>query len=64
MSDYGVSLMVLIAIGFVPASFISYPIRERKREEKRVQLVTGIPVFTYWLAMTLWDGLVNNKTNK
>ena len=55
LSDYGVSLMVLLSVGFLPSSFISYLIGERKREEKQVQIVSGVPKLTYWLATFLWD---------
>ena len=41
-ADYGVSLMLLLSVGFLPSGFISYLIRERKQEEKQVQLTSGV----------------------
>ena len=58
LSDYGVSFMVLLVVGFLPSSFISYLIGERKREEKQVQIVSGVPKLTYWFATFIWDVLI------
>lgn len=58
LSDFGVSLVVLVAIGFLPSGFIAYLIRERKREEKQVQLVSGVTRLRYWLAISIWDFMV------
>ena len=58
LSDYGISLMVLLSIGFLPSGFITYPIQERTKEEKQVQLVLGVGKLTYWMVVLLWDLLV------
>ena len=58
LSDYGVSLMVLMALGFLPSGFIAYLIRERRREEKQVQMVIGVSKMTYWFATAFYDFLV------
>ena len=60
LSDYGVSLLVLMSIGFVPSGFAAYLIRERNREEKQVQLVVGVSKLTYWLTTALYDFFVSN----
>ena len=60
LSDYGVSLLVLMSIGFVPSGFAAYLIRERNREEKQVQLVVGVSKLTYWLTTALYDLFVSN----
>ena len=51
--------MVLLSIGFLPSGFIAYLIRERKREEKQVQLVIGVSKVTYWFATTIYDFFVS-----
>ena len=51
--------MVLLSIGFLPSGFIAYLIRERKREEKQVQLVIGVSKVTYWFATTIYDLFVS-----
>ena len=50
--------MVLLAVGFLPSSFISYLIGERKREEKQVQIVSGVSKLTYWFSTFIWDVLI------
>lgn len=52
--------MVLISIGFLPSGFISYLIGERKREEKQVQLITGVSKMMYWTTAAIWDIMVRN----
>ena len=63
-ADYGVSLMLLLSVGFLPSGFITYLIRERKNEEKQVQLVSGVTKMTYWMAAFIWDFMVNSKVSK
>ena len=55
LSSYGVSLMVLLSVGFLPSGFITYVIAERKAEEKQVQLVSGVSKLTYWSMTFLWN---------
>ena len=59
-ADYGVSLMLLLSVGFLPSGFISYLIRERKQEEKQVQLTSGVSKMSYWTATFVWDLMVRN----
>ena len=63
-ADYGVSLMLLLSVGFLPSGFITYLIRERKSEEKQVQLVSGVTKMTYWMATFIWDFMVNIEVSK
>ena len=58
INDYGVALLVLMALTFLPSGFITYLIEERKKEEKQVQLVTGVSKSTYWFATVVWDLMV------
>ena len=57
-ADYGVSLMLLLSVGFLPSGFISYLIRERKQEEKQVQLTSGVSKMNYWMTTFIWDFMV------
>ena len=63
-ADYGVSLMLLLSVGFLPSGFITYLIRERKSEEKQVQLVSGVTKMTYWMTTFIWDFMVNIEVSK
>ena len=49
-------------LGFLPSGFIAYLIRERRREEKQVQMVIGVSKVTYWFATAFYDLLVCTYT--
>ena len=55
ITDFGTALMMLFAFSLVPASLIHYIIGERIREEKQVQILSGVSKATYWLVAFLWD---------
>ena len=58
MTDFGIALLLLVALSFVPSSFLPYLVGERMREEKQVQFVSGVSKFCYWMATSLWDTTV------
>ena len=37
MTDYGIALLLLAALSFVPAGMVGYLVWERTREEKQVE---------------------------
>ncbi|XP_076977505.1 phospholipid-transporting ATPase ABCA7 [Tamandua tetradactyla] len=53
--DVLVSICVVFAMSFVPASFILILIEERVTRAKHLQLVGGLPPTLYWLSNFLWD---------
>lgn len=53
--DVLVSICVVFAMSFVPASFILVLIEERVTRAKHLQLVSGLPQTLYWLGNFLWD---------
>ncbi|XP_051028674.1 phospholipid-transporting ATPase ABCA7 [Acomys russatus] len=53
--DILVSICVVFAMSFVPASFILVLIEERVTRAKHLQLVSGLPQTLYWLGNFLWD---------
>merc|ERR1711871_1278666 len=59
-NNYNVDLVVtfmLLAIPFVPASFITYIVREKEVKAKHQQMVSGVGVVAYWLSNFIWDNL-------
>ncbi|OQR67993.1 hypothetical protein BIW11_04648 [Tropilaelaps mercedesae] len=58
LADLGVALVILVGLGFIPASAVIYVVRERAQEEKTVQHCSGVAKPTYWIAVYLWDALV------
>jgi len=52
------SLFLLIVLGYVPAAFVSFVVKERECKSKHLQLVSGANVFLYWMATYLWDSFL------
>lgn len=53
--DVLVSICVVFAMSFVPASFTLVLIEERVSQATHLQLVAGLPPTLYWLSNFLWD---------
>ncbi|XP_076975466.1 retinal-specific phospholipid-transporting ATPase ABCA4 [Tamandua tetradactyla] len=53
--DAMVAICVILAMSFVPASFVLYLIQERVSKAKHLQFVSGVSPTTYWLTNFLWD---------
>ena len=56
-----VSISVMFALSFVPASFVLFLIEERVTKAKHLQFVSGVDQTVYWLANFLWD-MVRTRT--
>ncbi|GFO38867.1 ATP-binding cassette sub-family a member 1, partial [Plakobranchus ocellatus] len=61
-SDTGVSLIIVVALSFIPCGFILYVINERVQKERQLQNLRGISVLTYWLVAIIWDMIVYGIT--
>jgi hypothetical protein len=58
LNSFNVDLIVtfvLLAIPWIAASFTSYAVREREVKSKHIQMVSGVSVYSYWIASWLWD---------
>ncbi|XP_008404880.1 ATP-binding cassette sub-family A member 1 isoform X2 [Poecilia reticulata] len=55
--DVLVSICVVFAMSFVPASFILFLIEERVSKAKHLQFVSGVKPILYWLTNFAWDML-------
>ncbi|KAM8795014.1 LOW QUALITY PROTEIN: phospholipid-transporting ATPase ABCA7 [Eudromia elegans] len=53
--DVLVSICVIFAMSFVPASFVLFLIEERVSKAKHLQFVSGLKPVTYWLGNFAWD---------
>uniref|UniRef100_A0A8C2TQN9 P-type phospholipid transporter n=1 Tax=Coturnix japonica TaxID=93934 RepID=A0A8C2TQN9_COTJA len=53
--DVLVSICVIFAMSFVPASFVVFLIQERVSKAKHLQFVSGVKPVIYWLANFVWD---------
>lgn len=54
------SICVIFAMSFVPASFVVFLIQERVNKAKHLQFISGVQPLLYWLANFVWD-MVRHK---
>ena len=55
VTDLFVAIFVIIALSFVPASFLVYLVTDRASKSKHLQLVSGLHPIIYWFATYTWD---------
>lgn len=54
-SAFVVSLFVMIAICFIPTSFVVFVVKEREIKAKHQQIISGVSIYAYWMSTYLWD---------
>ncbi|KAI4890960.1 hypothetical protein NFI96_031544, partial [Prochilodus magdalenae] len=54
-TDMVVSICVIFAMSFIPASFVLFLIQERVSKAKHLQFVSGVNPAGYWVANFTWD---------
>ncbi|XP_021369630.1 ATP-binding cassette sub-family A member 2-like isoform X2 [Mizuhopecten yessoensis] len=54
-SDVLISIFIIVAMSFVPASFVVFLVYERSIKAKHLQFVSGIDPVMYWLGNYVWD---------
>ncbi|XP_036067424.1 phospholipid-transporting ATPase ABCA1 isoform X3 [Oryzias melastigma] len=55
--DVLISICVIFAMSFVPASFVLFLIEERASKAKHLQFVSGVKPVLYWVTNYVWDML-------
>lgn len=50
-----IAIFVIIAMSFVPASFVVFLVSERSSKAKHLQFVSGVDPVIYWLSNYVWD---------
>ncbi|KAI1307918.1 Phospholipid-transporting ATPase ABCA3 [Halotydeus destructor] len=53
------SIFSALSVPFLAASYVLFPIHERASQAKLLQLMTGLPVWLFWLASLLFDMLAH-----
>ena len=48
-------ILLILAFGIIPASFVLFLIDERANHSKHLQFVSGLSPLLYWIANLLWD---------
>ncbi|KAI1307956.1 Phospholipid-transporting ATPase ABCA3 [Halotydeus destructor] len=56
-------ILLALALPFLAASYVLFPVQERASQSKLLQLMTGIPVWLFWLASFLFDFLSHTMTS-
>ena len=49
------AIWVIIALSFVPASFVVYLVEERNSKSKHLQYVSGVTPTIFWISAFIWD---------
>lgn len=55
MDAFVVSLFMMIACCFIPASFVVFVVKEKEIKAKHQQIISGLNVYAYWCALWCWD---------
>ena len=55
ITDLFVAIFVILALAFVPASFLVYLVTDRVNKSKHIQLVSGLHPIVYWCGNYTWD---------
>ncbi|KAF6776720.1 hypothetical protein AHF37_03849 [Paragonimus kellicotti] len=55
MLDVTLAIFTILALSFIPASFITFLVIERHTGSKHLQFVSGLNAYVYWISVYLWD---------
>lgn len=53
--DLFVSIFIIFALSFIPASFLVFLLEERENSFKQLQYVSGVRPYIYWVSNFFWD---------
>ncbi|XP_037337766.2 ATP-binding cassette sub-family A member 2 [Pungitius pungitius] len=56
-TDVVIAIFIIVAMSFVPASFVVFLVAEKSTKAKHLQFVSGCDPVIYWLANYMWDML-------
>ncbi|XP_073662951.1 ATP-binding cassette sub-family A member 2 isoform X3 [Tursiops truncatus] len=56
-TDVVIAIFIIVAMSFVPASFVVFLVAEKATKAKHLQFVSGCNPVIYWLANYVWDML-------
>ncbi|NXG78988.1 ABCA2 protein, partial [Baryphthengus martii] len=56
-TDVVIAIFIIVAMSFVPASFVVFLVAEKATKAKHLQFVSGCDPVIYWLANYVWDML-------
>ncbi|GMR43182.1 hypothetical protein PMAYCL1PPCAC_13377, partial [Pristionchus mayeri] len=50
-------IAIIVSMSMAVSGYCSFLIRERQKNSKHMQLLSGLPLWLYWLTSFLWDAL-------
>ncbi|KAA8578520.1 hypothetical protein FQN60_007312, partial [Etheostoma spectabile] len=56
-TDVVIAIFIIVAMSFVPASFVVFLVAEKSTKAKHLQFVSGCDPIIYWLSNYIWDML-------
>ncbi|GMS87757.1 hypothetical protein PENTCL1PPCAC_9932 [Pristionchus entomophagus] len=56
-TSFIIGYAIIVSMSMVVSGYCSFLIRERKKNSKHMQLLSGLPLWLYWLTSFLWDAL-------
>ena len=59
-NDALIAIFIIVAMSFVPASFVLYLVYENSNKSKHLQLICGVHRGVYWVANYVWDIVSNH----
>lgn len=54
-TDVVIAIFIIVAMSFVPASFVVFLVAEKSTKAKHLQFVSGCDPVIYWLSNYVWD---------
>ncbi|ESP00897.1 hypothetical protein LOTGIDRAFT_81234, partial [Lottia gigantea] len=54
-TDVLIAIFIIVAMSFVPASFVVFLVYEKSTKAKHLQFVTGMNPVVYWIGNYVWD---------
>ncbi|XP_074649468.1 uncharacterized protein LOC141904723 isoform X2 [Tubulanus polymorphus] len=57
-ASVGVTVMILVAFCFIPASLAVFIVKERITSEKHLQTLYGVTPMLYWISTFFWDLII------
>lgn len=55
LDAFTAALFFMIAFCFIPASYVSFIVKEREVKAKHQQIISGVSIYAYWCSSWVWD---------
>ncbi|GMT18442.1 hypothetical protein PFISCL1PPCAC_9739, partial [Pristionchus fissidentatus] len=56
-TSFIIGYAIIVSMSMVVSGYCTFLIRERKKNSKHMQLLSGLPLWMYWLTAFLWDAI-------